>query len=289
MEYIFHTSLKPIRVEALVEAHDWVLPRDHYFPGESHDFWELVFVVEGFVAQTADERVYHLSQGNLVFIKPLAFHRMWIERNSPTRVILLSFRASGEWMRQLEDSCFALNPAQQKHIKKLMDLHEKALVLAETTDQHGYRIAVERTVVEAESFLLQLLEKEEVTPALPQGAEAQYTKIICVMKEHCHEALNLEELAEKCYMSVSNMKRIFRRFSDVGVAKYYLFIRMRRAKELLDEGLPACDVAHQLGFDKVSYFHMVFKREVGMTPNQYKLARVGALRKEENGIEKLQR
>ena len=120
MAYIFHTSLKPIRVEALVEAHDWVLPRDHYFPGESHDFWELVFVVEGFVAQTADERVYHLSQGNLVFIKPLAFHRMWIERNSPTRVILLSFRASGEWMRQLEDSCFALNPAQQKHIKKLL-------------------------------------------------------------------------------------------------------------------------------------------------------------------------
>ena len=66
------------------------------------------------------------------------------------------------------------------------------------------------------------------------------------------------------------MKRIFRCFSDVGVAKFFMSLRMRRAMELLDKGLSASETAEQLDFSEISYFYTVFKRETGMTPTEYR-------------------
>ena len=93
------------------------------------------------------------------------------------------------------------------------------------------------------------------------------------MKENCHRSLSLEELAQRCGLSVSNMKRIFGRFSDMGIAKYFLSLKMRRAMELLEEDIPASRVAEMLDFSEINYFYTVFKRETGMTPTQYKRSR----------------
>lgn len=85
--------------------------------------------------------------------------------------------------------------------------------------------------------------------------------------------LSVEELARLCEMSVSNMKRIFACFSDVGVAKFFMSLKMRRAMELLDAGVTAKEVADMLDFEETSYFYTVFKRETGMTPTQYRRRR----------------
>ena len=120
------------------------------------------------------------------------------------------------------------------------------------------------TAVLLEGFLLRLTEEEELRQQEAMGEDAQYTKIVNVMKENCHKSLSLQELAQLCDLSVSNMKRIFGRFSDVGVAKYFMSLRIRRAKELLDSDIPASRVAEMLDFSEINYFYTVFKRETGV-------------------------
>ena len=44
---VFMPVERTLRVEALFTALDVVRSRDFYFPGESHDFWELVYVCRG--------------------------------------------------------------------------------------------------------------------------------------------------------------------------------------------------------------------------------------------------
>lgn len=267
---IFVPVERTLRIEALYMALDVVRAKDFYFPGESHDFWELVYVCEGKVAATADERVYHLEEGMLLFHKPMEFHRIWSEGDTCPHLMILSFRASGADMARLENRCFVLEPVQRKKFENMAAAFVQARALFDEGDTRQYPRAASLTAALLEGFLLRLTEEEELRQQEASGEDAQYTKIVNVMKANCHRSLSLEQLAQLCEMSVSNMKRIFARFSDVGVAKYFLSLKMRRAKELLERGLPASQVAEKLDFSEINYFYTVFKRETGMTPTQYK-------------------
>ena len=254
---------RTLHVDALYHALDVIRPKDFYFPGESHDFWELVYVRSGRVTATADERVYHLSEGMLLFHKPMEFHRIWSEGDTCPHLMILSFRAGGSDMARLEKGCFVLDPAQRNRFEGITAMFRQA---RETPSPR----TVTLTAVLLEGFLLRLTKAEELGHQEASGKDAQYTKIVNVMKENCHKSMSLEELASQCGLSVSNMKRIFARFSDMGVAKYFLSLKMRRAMELLDEDVPASQVAEILDFSEISYFYTVFKRETGLTPTQYR-------------------
>lgn len=264
-----------IRVDALYAALDVVRPANFYFHGESHDFWELVYVCQGEVTATADERVYHLDSGKLLFHKPMEFHRIWSESETEPHLMIISFKASGADMGKLENSCFALSPRQRKRFEEMVAAFCQAEALRDSKEAQKLQRAVALTATLLENFLMRLTEQDEQLPHESSGEDAQYTKIVNVMKENCHKSLSLEELAQQCGLSVSNMKRIFARFSDVGVAKYFLSLKMRRAMALLESDIPASQVAELLDFQETSYFYTVFKRETGMTPTQYKRSREG--------------
>jgi AraC-like DNA-binding protein len=273
--YPFIQVERTLRVDALYMALDVVRPRDFYFPGESHDFWELVYVREGRATATADARVYHLSEGMLLFHKPMEFHRIWSEGDTCPHLMIISFKASGEDMEKLRNSCFALEPRQRKRFEEAVAAFCNVQTLRGEGNGAKLRRAVSQTAVLLENFLMRLTEQEDQLPHESFGEDAQYTKIVNVMQENCHRSLTLEELAKECGMSVSNMKRIFSRFSDMGIAKYFLGLKMRKAMAMLEAEIPASRVAELLDFSEINYFYTVFKRETGMTPTQYKRSRSG--------------
>ena len=51
---------------------------------------------------------------------------------------------------------------------------------------------------------------------------------------------------------------------------FHLFL-IGEAKNLLTEGeMNVSEISHALGFDNVTYFSRLFKKEVGITPNKFK-------------------
>lgn len=88
------------------------------------------------------------------------------------------------------------------------------------------------------------------------------------MKDNCDKSLTVNDIAKLLNMSASNIKRVFSIYSDIGIAKFFLNLRIRKAKELLQNGISPNNVANELGFSP-NYFYTVFKREVGITPNKY--------------------
>ena len=263
-----------IQVDDLVTVLNQSRTKGFYFPGESHDFWEGVFVYEGHVTATSDERVYQLDSGKLLFHKPMEFHRIWSEGLDDPRYVNISFRASGEGIRRLENSCFDLDPQQQKRFWEVVEVFQQTLERRERADYGRYQLSLNLTAAKLEAFLLELAESGEYSPRSLSGDELRYARIVSVMKENSHRSLSVTELASLCELSVSNMKRIFRCVSDVGVAKFFMSLRIRRAMELMDQGLSASETAEQLDFQEVSYFYTVFKRETGMTPTQYRKKRM---------------
>lgn len=265
---------RPFTVDALYNAIDVVRPQGFYYSGEMHDFWEAVFVVNGQATATADEKVIALRAGQLLFHKPMEFHRIWSENDTAPHLQILTFHTVGEGMRYFEGRCMELTPREQQQFARTCKKVAGAVALYDPAQpKEGYAGAAFDAALAVEMLLLALrdhvpADEHDLTP----GAR-RFREILQVLHAHCEEDLSVEQLAELCGCSVSNMKRIFSRYSDRGVAKYFLTIKIQRAMQLLDAGVPAAEVARRLGFAETGYFHTVFRRETGMTPGTYRHAR----------------
>lgn len=56
-----------------------------------------------------------------------------------------------------------------------------------------------------------------------------------------------------------------------GINKFLMSVRLENAQRLLKESnLVVSDIALQCGFDNISYFHSSFKKEMGVTPMEYR-------------------
>ena len=67
---------RPLRVEQLYTVHYFEYTSSYSFAGESHDFWELLYVDKGSVCVTAGEERFDLGRGQMVFHPPGEFHAL---------------------------------------------------------------------------------------------------------------------------------------------------------------------------------------------------------------------
>lgn len=84
-------------------------------------------------------------------------------------------------------------------------------------------------------------------------------------------ALTVEEMADRVSLSASHARSIFKDRTGVTIASYILTERMNKAKYLLvNTNAMIGDIAAQSGFQTKGNFYAVFKKEVGMTPSEYR-------------------
>ncbi len=259
-----------IYIEDIITGFSKVRCKGFYFAGESHDFWEIVFVPSGKITATADERIYHLSSGKLLFHKPMEYHRIWCEGDEAACVNIISFAAGGEIMKYFENCCFDLNDTEGRQFSEITRIFSKAINQHSLQHTEKYNRLSNLGAALLEAFLLRLTEKTEYRQKNYTDSERRYFQIVSVMKQNLKEKLSVNQIAGLCNMSVSNMKRVFALYSDIGIAKYFLNLKIRKARELLAAGKTVPEAAEILGFDEVSYFYKVFKRETGITPAQYR-------------------
>lgn len=272
MELLLKPFNRLIQIDSFYRSIDDVRPKGFVFSGEWHDCWELVLVVDGEAVATGDERVYHLGAGDLLFHKPMEFHRIASHNDTAPRLINLSFTASGEGMKAFEKCKFTLDADFVARFCRIAENVADAERLYEQNDPQ-YDAAASLAAARLEHFLLQL-SSEHAADNLPLSKEATlYRRIVLTMNEHSHRALSVDQIAALCSMSTSNMKRIFCLFSDVAPAKFFLRLRLRRAMQLLDAGESVGAVADALDFSDTAYFCTAFRREMGLTPSQYRKRR----------------
>ncbi|MBE7043705.1 MAG: AraC family transcriptional regulator, partial [Ruminococcaceae bacterium] len=79
---------REINVTALVSAFHVTREHDYYFSGESHNFYEIAYVVQGKAGVTAGDRIYILEQGQCVLHPPMEFHKIWSEDSTTPELII---------------------------------------------------------------------------------------------------------------------------------------------------------------------------------------------------------
>ena len=82
--------------------------------------------------------------------------------------------------------------------------------------------------------------------------------------------LSIELLAEALVMSESTLYRKWRKVSDVTINKTIAKLRFEEAMKLIqEEDLSISEAAFAVGFRHSSYFSSAFKKEYGVSPQEY--------------------
>ncbi|MCD8217945.1 MAG: helix-turn-helix domain-containing protein [Clostridiales bacterium] len=107
------------------------------------------------------------------------------------------------------------------------------------------------------------------------GIHQEASDLVCKSLDYIHknyrERITLEDTAEHVAVSPAHLSRLFKEDMGIGFAAYVNKIRMKKAKELLQESdRSLVDIALSVGYSNQQYFSMVFKREYGISPGQYR-------------------
>ena len=82
---------------------------------------------------------------------------------------------------------------------------------------------------------------------------------------------SVSALADQFYMSKAYLCRIFREVTNFTISEYINLYRIAASKQfLMKEEMSMAEIANRLGYDSLTYFERVFKKQMTVTPLQYR-------------------
>lgn len=286
-----YTSVKisePVRLERIHSFFHHHYAPDYRFPGEMHDFWEIVCVIKGKICVTAGEQIYGLGAGELIIHEPMEFHNFFVDDQGGAQVCIVSFSAQTVPEEELAKKVFCLNEFQLGLIRQMFAYLDDCRAKSDT--YKAYRDALTQepaawflpymylfeaqpnTAIMAASFVSQLLltlTDSEGRTRQPASAEAkQFQKVMDHLSGCVDQNITVQEIARQVGMSVSGLSRIFQKFAGISVHRYILMQKIKVATRLLRSGVSVTETSQKLGFSNQSYFSACFKRETGKKPSE---------------------
>lgn len=272
MDWKYYKIENNLEISDIITAFEVTRERDFTFPGEMHNFWEIVQIVDGEVTISADDKVYNLGENSVIFHKPMEFHNISAVNNCMPRIRIISFTAKGDFMKDFENVCTRFTTEQTYAYSQIVKKAEKWLNDCDNDNSPNLKLHSQLIANELENFLIEL----KLSKFMPnkqnvlRASEANFQTILRVIHEHFEENLNLESLAKLCNMSVSNMKKIFHQFYNQGIMNYVTSLKIRKSIDLLNSDLTIKQISDSLCFDNQNYFSIVFKKHTGISPREYK-------------------
>lgn len=149
-----------------------------------------------------------------------------------------------------------------KHIQNLYQLYKR-----------DFKNKTQELSKECYSFLLDLSGCiHRIHTAVPASENETIRQIAAYLEEHYERAISLDDLAEQVQLSKEYMCTLFKRTMKQTIIQHLTCIRINHARILLGQypEKRVLEIAKMCGFESPSYFGMIFKREMGMTPENYR-------------------
>ena len=259
-----------VKIDAIYTLFSDTREPNYHFEGERHNFWEMVFVLDGKVGIAFENELFTINENQAIFHTPMEFHNIWSE-NCTNTVFIFSFDGV---IPKLNGNVYNFGSQERLIINEIIESYKKVF---RCTDIHITRIKpgmeneAEKIVKKLELLITSVLGNSQATILDLESKSAQnYLNIISTLNRNTHKNLTIEEIAEICNMSPSNLKKTFSKYSGVGIIRYFNELKIEKAQKFLNKGYTVKEAALLLGYADQNYFSVVFKRITGQSPIKYK-------------------
>lgn len=103
--------------------------------------------------------------------------------------------------------------------------------------------------------------------------DVHFNKIAEWTRIHAAEPLTVSDIARRFNYNKDYLCRLFKQHTSLSPLEFIHFVRIGKAKELLSRtALPVSEIAMEAGYADDKYFMRLFKKQVNMTPSQFRNA-----------------
>lgn len=281
---------KIFNIENLISVHYFEYSKDFYFQGESHNFWEFLYVDKGTVTVKADSEDFSLKQGEIIFHKPNEFHAVSANGVAPN-LIVISFDCVSDSMSYFNNKILSLSDREKLILSQIIAEARLAFssplgnpLINKLVASENAKIGAEQLVVNAiENLLVSLIRKESTKENLHiYGKENSFDKICQYLEDNIDKKLTIDTICKDNFIGASQLQKIFSDKTGGGVMNYFSKLKIQSAKYLLREGkYNFTEISLMLGYSSLHYFSRQFHKITSMSPSEYVLS-VNALMDKHN-------
>jgi len=220
---------------------------------EQYNSFLLLLVLEGEIVFRAEKAV----QNELLLIDCYAPHTYYTETNAHT----LWLHFDGNNSRELFESILT-ERGQKIKCPAATATHFREMI--QLTKGGGNEAVLSSEIY---ALLCALLTPEKSNDRKTSAA-SEAKKYIAA---HFDETVRVDDLAKAAHMSTSHFARLFKEATTFSPYEYLLGVRLEKAKELLlKTELSVSEIAYKTGFNSDANFICYFKKEVGISPLQFR-------------------
>ena len=277
-----------VTINRIISVHYFQYMSDFSFPGESHDFWELVCVDRGEIDALAGDRRLTLKKGNILFHKPNEFHNVLTNGKVSPSLVVIGFEYHSPAIKSFEDQLMSVQDTEKELLAQIIvearntfsgrldDPYQEELIFNSEPLTFGSAQLISHYL---EQLMIHLY-RRYFSYSLPVRssrflAEASsgndtYNRIVRYMEEHLGERMTIDRICRDNLVGRSQLQKLFRDTKGCGVIEFFSMMKIDTAKQMIrDNQLNFTQIADRLGYNSIHYFSRQFKQITTMTPSEY--------------------
>ncbi|HBG02118.1 MAG TPA: AraC family transcriptional regulator [Firmicutes bacterium] len=260
---------------------EYTMPEAHY-----HDYYEIYYLYSGERHYLLEDRIYHITQGDLVFIPPNIVHQTAESggTGSHERMLIYFTDSFLSGFLSKEERANLLGCFRQKLKALRLSAVDQTLLEAilskmrKEERRHLVWSSLYQKILLSELLIVASRRASEQLEDYfyPEGPVHQKVhNIVRFMGENYQQVLSLGELGERFFVSPAYLSRAFKRVTGLTLVEYLNTVRIKEAQRLLRESdQTVSDVALAVGFSSHTHFGRTFKQMTGLSPIMYRKSHI---------------
>ncbi|MBE5754367.1 MAG: AraC family transcriptional regulator [Clostridiales bacterium] len=261
-----------IEFEELEMQQDFAMSEPH-----SHEFYELYFLIDGQREVFVENKMFKIAENTLVVVPPFFMHKTeggpYKRININVTPDLLTDFQNDFLMKLSKKAAYKINPNNLHLVLNLLEegARLQANAIKNKTD----------CILSFTQTILHLLSSQNLTPVSSLSTarsniagSTEVLKILSYINQHYNQPITLKDLCDKFFLSKVSLCKKFKNVMHCSIMEYVSRMRLSKAKSLLkDTNKSIEDVALDCGFSSANYLGLIFKKEVGLSPLNYRKSR----------------